>query len=155
LYNQIIDSLNNHIEKDLRLSIDQKKILQKKHKLSLSDSLDKGHWTTNLCLISSNFTKKSPKELAKNLSSILQNLEGVEKTEIAGPGFLNIFLTQRAFLNQIDEANKDTNLFTRVPKNELKKIQIEFVSANPTGPLHVGHGRGAAYGDAIARILYL
>ena len=101
-------------------------ILQKKHKLSLSDSLDKGHWTTNLCLISSNFTKKSPKELAKNLSSILQNLEGVEKTEIAGPGFLNIFLTQRAFLNQIDEANKDTNLFTRVPKNELKKIQIEF-----------------------------
>ena len=153
MYNQIIDSLNNHIEKDLRLSIDQKKILQKKHKLSLSDSLDKGHWTTNLCLISSNFTKKSPKELAKNLSSILQNLEGVEKTEIAGPGFLNIFLTQRAFLNQIDEANKDTNLFTRVPKNELKKIQIEFVSANPTGPLHVGHGRGAAYGDAIARIL--
>ena len=111
MYNQIIDSLNNHIEKDLRLSIDQKKILQKKHKLSLSDSLDKGHWTTNLCLISSNFTKKSPKELAKNLSSILQNLEGVEKTEIAGPGFLNIFLTQRAFLNQIDEANKDTNLF--------------------------------------------
>ena len=129
MYNQIIDSLNDHIEKGLKLSIDQKKILQKKHKLSLSDSLDKGHWTTNLCLIASNFAKKSPKELAKNLSSILQNLEGVKKIEIAGPGFLNIFLTQRAFLNQTDEANKDANLFTSTPKNELKKIQIEFVSA--------------------------
>ena len=95
MYNQIIDSLNDHIEKGLKLSIDQKKILQKKHKLSLSDSLDKGHWTTNLCLIASNFAKKSPKELAKNLSSILQNLEGVKKIEIAGPGFLNIFLTQK------------------------------------------------------------
>ena len=153
MYNQISSALNNFIDKDLNFSSDQKRIAITKHRLALSGSLDKGHWTSNLCLIASNLAKKSSKELAENLSLILQKLEEVKKVEIAGPGFVNIFLTQAAFLQQLDGGSKAINLFTGTSNQDKQKIQIEFVSANPTGPLHVGHGRGAAYGDAIARIL--
>jgi len=77
----------------------------------------------------------------------------IEKVELAGPGFVNIFLTREAFLKQLDDAHKNPNSFIDSAYASKEKIQIEFVSANPTGPLHVGHGRGAAYGDAIGRIL--
>ena len=149
MFDQISVALNNFIQDDLGFASDQKKILENKHKLNLSDSLDKGHWTTNLCLIASNLAKQNPKELASRLVPVLMQLNGVEKIEIAGPGFINIFLTQEAFLKQ----TSDINVLPAISKKDEQKIQIEFVSANPTGPLHVGHGRGAAYGDAIGRIL--
>ena len=150
MFTQISLALNNFIDDVLDLASDQKNLLISKHKLNLSDSLDKGHWTTNLCLIASNIAKKNPKELAAQLALSLEGIEGIEKIEVAGPGFVNIFLTQPAFLQQAEVGLK----LTTDPEQATKqKIQIEFVSANPTGPLHVGHGRGAAYGDAIGRIL--
>ena len=153
MYNQIASSLNDFIDNELSLHLDQKKILINKHKLSLADSLQKGHWTTNLCLIASNLTKKSPQDIAAPLSRKLESLPGIAKVELAGPGFVNIFLTRASFLNQLDEAHKNPISIAEPAHATKQKIQIEFVSANPTGPLHVGHGRGAAYGDAIARIL--
>jgi arginyl-tRNA synthetase len=149
LFDQILLALNNFIQDDLGFASDQKKFLESKHKLTLADSLDKGHWTTNLCLVASNLAKQNPKELASRLVPILMQLNGVKEIEIAGPGFINIFLTQEAFLKQTN----DINVLPTISKKDEQKIQIEFVSANPTGPLHVGHGRGAAYGDAIGRIL--
>ncbi len=149
MFDQILLALNNFIQDDLGFASDQKKILESKHKLTLADSLDKGHWTTNLCLVASNLAKQNPKELASRLVPILMQLNGVKEIEIAGPGFINIFLTQEAFLKQTN----DINVLPTISKKDEQKIQIEFVSANPTGPLHVGHGRGAAYGDAIGRIL--
>jgi len=150
LFTQISLALNNFIDDVLGLASDQKNLLISKHKLNLSDSLEKGHWTTNLCLIASNIAKKNPKELAAQLVLSLEGIEGIQKVEVAGPGFVNIFLTQSAFLHQAEIGLK----LTKNPEQTTQqKIQIEFVSANPTGPLHVGHGRGAAYGDAIGRIL--
>jgi len=150
LFTQISLALNNFIDDVLDLASDQKNLLISKHKLNLSDSLDEGHWTTKLCLIASNIAKKNPKELAAQLALSLEGIEGIQKVEVAGPGFVNIFLTQPAFLQQAEVGLK----LTRNPEQTTQqKIQIEFVSANPTGPLHVGHGRGAAYGDAIGRIL--
>jgi len=153
LYNKITSSLNDFIDNELALQADQKKILLNKHKLSLTDSLQRGHWTTNLCLIASNLAKKNPKDIASTLSTKLESLPGIAKVELAGPGFINIFLTRTAFLNQLDDAHKNPTSITKSTHATKQKIQIEFVSANPTGPLHVGHGRGAAYGDAVARIL--
>jgi len=150
LFTQISLALNNFIDDVLDLASDQKNLLISKHKLNLSDSLDKGHWTTNLCLIASNIAKKNPKELAAQLAQSLEGIKGIQKIEVAGPGFVNIFLTQPAFLQQAEVGLK---LTTDPEQTNKQKIQIEFVSANPTGPLHVGHGRGAAYGDAIGRIL--
>tara|TARA_Y100001970_G_scaffold76942_2_gene97796 strand:- start:24060 stop:25790 length:1731 start_codon:yes stop_codon:yes gene_type:complete len=153
LYNQISSSLNDFINNELSLHADQKKVLLNKHKLTLTDSLQKGHWTTNLCLVASNLAKKNPHDIASALILKLENKPEIAKVEVAGPGFVNIFLTREAFLNQLDNAHKNPNSFIDSSNASKEKIQIEFVSANPTGPLHVGHGRGAAYGDAIGRIL--
>ena len=153
MYNQILSSLNDFIDNDLSFDPDQKKTLLHKHKLALSDSLQKGHWTTNLCLIASNLAKKNPRDIASALITRLENQPEIAKVELAGPGFVNIFLTREAFFNQLDDAYKNLNSFEVSSHTIKEKIQIEFVSANPTGPLHVGHGRGAAYGDAIGRIL--
>jgi arginyl-tRNA synthetase len=153
LYNQILSSLNAFIDNDLSFDSVQKKALLNKHKLTLTDSLQKGHWTTNLCLIASNLAKKNPQDIASTLISRLESQPEIAKVELAGPGFINIFLTREAFLNQLDDAHKNPKSFADSSHASKEKIQIEFVSANPTGPLHVGHGRGAAYGDAIGRIL--
>ena len=153
MYNQILSSLNDFIENDLSFGADQKKTLLNKHKLALTDSLEKGHWTTNLCLIASNLAKKNPRDIASSLIPKLENHPEIAKVEVAGPGFINIFLTREAFFNQVDDTHKNPNSFVEFSEISKEKIQIEFVSANPTGPLHVGHGRGAAYGDAIGRIL--
>ena len=153
MYNQLSSALSAFIEYDLALDADQKKVLIDKHKLALSDSLQKGHWTTNLCLIASNLAKKNPHELAAQLSAVLEPVTGISRVEVAGPGFVNIFLTHQAFLEQLDQAHENPQSFDEPSNLPKEKLQIEFVSANPTGPLHVGHGRGAAYGDAIGRIL--
>ena len=153
MYNQILSSLNDFIDNDLSFGPDQKKTLLHKHKLALSDSLQKGHWTTNLCLIASNLAKKNPRDIASALIPKLENQPEIAKVELAGPGFVNIFLTREAFFNQLDDVDKNPISFVKSSNAVKEKIQIEFVSANPTGPLHVGHGRGAAYGDAIGRIL--
>jgi arginyl-tRNA synthetase len=153
LYNQISSSLNDFIDNELSLHADQRKTLFNKHKLNLTNSLQKGHWTTNLCLVASNLAKKNPRDIASALIPKLEGQPGISKVELAGPGFINIFLTREAFLNQLDGAHKNPNFFVDSAHAPKEKIQIEFVSANPTGPLHVGHGRGAAYGDAIGRIL--
>ena len=153
MYNQILSSLNNFIESDLSFDSDQKNTLLRKHKLTLADSLQKGHWTTNLCLIASNLAKKNPRDIASALIPRLESLPGVATIELAGPGFINIFLQREIFLDQLDDAHINPQSFLDQSNTSKEKIQIEFVSANPTGPLHVGHGRGAAYGDAIGRIL--
>lgn len=153
MYNQILSSLNDFIDNELSLHADQRKALFNKHKLNLTDSLQKGHWTTNLCLVASNLAKKNPHDIASALIPKLEGLPEISKVELAGPGFINIFLNREAFLNQLDGAHNNPNFFVDSTHAPKEKIQIEFVSANPTGPLHVGHGRGAAYGDAIGRIL--
>ena len=153
MYNQILSSLNDFIDNELSLQADQRKALFNKHKLNLTDSLQKGHWTTNLCLVASNLAKKNPRDIASALIPKLEGQPEISKVELAGPGFINIFLNREAFLNQLDGAHNNPNFFVDSTHAPKEKIQIEFVSANPTGPLHVGHGRGAAYGDAIGRIL--
>ena len=153
MYNQILSSLNDFIDNELSLHADQRKALFNKYKLNLTDSLQKGHWTTNLCLVASNLAKKNPRDIASALIPKLEGQPEISKVELAGPGFINIFLNREAFLNQLDGAHNNPNFFVDSTHAPKEKIQIEFVSANPTGPLHVGHGRGAAYGDAIGRIL--
>ncbi|MDC0440207.1 arginine--tRNA ligase [Gammaproteobacteria bacterium] len=145
--------MNDFIDNELSLHADQRKVLFNKHKLNLTDSLQKGHWTTNLCLVASNLAKKNPRDIASALIPKLEGQPEISKVELAGPGFINIFLNREAFLNQLDGAHNNPNFFVDSTHAPKEKIQIEFVSANPTGPLHVGHGRGAAYGDAIGRIL--
>jgi arginyl-tRNA synthetase len=104
-------------------------------------------------MIAASVLKTNPNELALNLKDRLQNIGAFEDVQAVGPGFINITSTRKDFTSIIKSINKDKERYGESNFGEGQKIQIEFVSANPTGPLHVGHGRGAAYGDAIGRIL--
>ena len=129
-----------------------KTILQKS-KISITDNLSKGHLTTNVCMVTGSILKKNSNELASKLKDQLEGIKLFKKIKVAGPGFINITLFRKDFIATIDKINIDKEDYGESIFNKGKKIQIEFVSANPTGPLHVGHGRGAAYGDAVGRIL--
>ena len=129
-----------------------KTILQKS-KISITDDLSKGHLTTNVCMVTGSILKKNSNELTSRLKDQLEGIKLFKKIKVAGPGFINITLFRKDFIATIDKINFDKGDYGESIFNKGKKIQIEFVSANPTGPLHVGHGRGAAYGDAVGRIL--
>ena len=128
-------------------------IINKKYSTAISDDLKNGHLTTNVCMVAASILNLNPKELAKDLEAKLNKLNKFQEIKVAGPGFINISLHRKDFVSILDEINNNKEKFGESNLGNGNKIQIEFVSANPTGPLHVGHGRGAAYGDALARIL--
>ena len=128
-------------------------IINDKFSTTISDDLKNGHITTNVCMVAASILSLNPKKLAKELEKKLNKLNKFRKIEIAGPGFINIFLDRKDFISILGNINELKEKFGESNLGYGNKVQIEFVSANPTGPLHVGHGRGAAYGDALARIL--
>ena len=152
----MIDEINKEIEMFLSSIINNKKnidSIMEKCTTSITDDLNKGHLTTNVCMVTASILKINPKKLAEELKTRLQKINKFDNVEVAGPGFINISLKRENFASIIEYINKNKDSFGRSDIGKKNKIQIEFVSANPTGPLHVGHGRGAAYGDAIGRIL--
>ena len=152
----MIDVINKEVENFLSSIINNKKNINsvmEKCSTAISDDLSKGHITTNVCMIAASILKVNPKKLADDLKIRLEEINKFDKVETAGPGFINISLKREDFASIINLINKSKNSFGSSNTGKENKVQIEFVSANPTGPLHVGHGRGAAYGDAIARIL--
>jgi arginyl-tRNA synthetase len=152
----LIDEINKEIEKFLSSIVNNKKNINsiiKKSSTSISDDLKKGHITSNVCMVAASILKLNPKNLAEDLKTRLEKIDKFDNVEVAGPGFLNISLNREDFVSTIEFVNKNKDSFGSSVIGKKNKVQIEFVSANPTGPLHVGHGRGAAYGDAIGRIL--
>ncbi|MPW44201.1 arginine--tRNA ligase [Acinetobacter guerrae] len=112
-----------------------------------------GDFASNIAMVGAKAAGMKPRDLAEKVLAHLPEVADITKAEIAGPGFINFFLNadQRyAILDQI-QAQKDQ--FGRSQVNGAQKIQVEFVSANPTSSLHVGHGRGAAYGMTVANLL--
>ena len=112
-----------------------------------------GDWACNLAMQLARLEKKKPRELAEALIAALPASEWVEKVDIAGPGFINIHIRLAAKLAVIGSILSQGTQFGRVPASDGQRVLVEFVSANPTGPLHVGHGRQAALGDAICALL--
>ncbi len=110
-----------------------------------------GDISTNASLIIAKLIGKNPREVATTIINSFKH-SSIEKIEIAGPGFLNIFLTPATFVQFAQDLFNDKDLFFK-KENPQGKYNIEFVSANPTGPLHIGHGRGGIIGDVLARVL--
>ena len=96
--------------------------------------------------------KANPREIAQRISEGLKS-DVIAKTEIAGPGFLNVFLSGKFYSEAVADILRQGESYGGVDVGQNRRVQVEFVSANPTGPLHIGHGRGAAVGDSVARIL--
>lgn len=133
-------------------------ILANSIQLDRPKSIEHGDFSSNLAMMLAKPLKKNPRELANLIIEKLPASPFIEKVEIAGAGFINFYLNEKARTFIIHEILKNPEAYGQNTsghdeKGKSQKVQIEFVSANPTGPLHVGHGRGAAIGDSLARLL--
>lgn len=112
-----------------------------------------GDFAANIAMVLAKPAKRNPREIATLILEQLPENNFIEQTDIAGPGFINFKLNSSAQLNVVQEVFAQGERYGCSDLGGGKKIQVEFVSANPTGPLHVGHGRGAAYGATLANLL--
>jgi arginyl-tRNA synthetase len=116
-------------------------------------SKEHGDFASNIALVLAKIAHAPPRALAEKIVKALPTSSKVNKVEIAGPGFINFFLNPDAHLDVVREILEQRAAFGRSQAGQGRTVQVEFVSANPTGPLHVGHGRGAAYGATVANLL--
>src|SRR3990167_5326716 len=123
--------------------------------IQLSRTKDETHgdFATNIAMLLAKPAGLKPRELAEKIVAHIPKSSIIEKIEIAGPGFINFFLVKNSEHGIIREALAKKEAFGRANIGNHKRIHMEYVSANPTGPLHVGHGRGAAYGACVANLL--
>ncbi len=112
-----------------------------------------GDFASNLAMTLAKPARRKPRDIAEQLVAAIKTGGQLQKVEIAGPGFINFFLGPQAWHAGINEILEQREQFGRSETGKGSRVQVEFVSANPTGPLHVGHGRGAAYGAAVADLL--
>ena len=112
-----------------------------------------GDYSTNVALVLKGKVGKPPREIAQSFVERLNQEENFSKLEIAGPGFINFWIAEDFYRKNLKDLLEKGDDFFKLDLGRGQKVLVEFVSANPTGPLHIGHGRGAAYGDSIARIL--
>lgn len=145
---------------DLLLSLLQQAVADMGHawpdKAVIETPKDKqfGDLASNCALVLSKAAGQKPRDLAERLAAALRAApEHIAKVEVAGPGFLNVTLTPAFWHSYIPRVERDGDRFGSSEAGKGVKAQVEFVSANPTGPLHIGHGRGAAVGDSLARIM--
>ncbi|UTV85919.1 arginine--tRNA ligase [Cobetia amphilecti] len=123
--------------------------------IKVDPTKDKSHgdYASNLAMMTSKAAGMKPRDLAEKLIAALPASDAVSKVEIAGPGFLNFFADTGAVADIVRRVFSESDSFGHSDVGAGEKVQVEFVSANPTGPLHVGHGRGAAVGDVLCRLL--
>jgi len=113
-----------------------------------------GDFSCNIAMQLAKAERKAPRQVAEIIISHLNDECGLlDRTEIAGPGFINFFVSPAAWQAMLLEIEAEGANYGRTTSGARKKVQVEFVSANPTGPLHIGHGRGAAIGDTLCRVL--
>jgi arginyl-tRNA synthetase len=122
--------------------------------ISIPTNKEFGDFSSNLAMMAAKKAKKSPREVAGIISQAIEaHSDLIEKVEVAGPGFINLFIKPARWAGLLQEITTLRQAYGKSSYGAKKKVQVEFVSANPTGPLHIGHGRGAAVGDTLVRIL--
>lgn len=121
--------------------------------LEIPKNQDHGDFSTNLAMTLAKPERKAPRKIAEALVAALQGTPLCDKIEIAGPGFINFRLAATCWYAVLDQIAAQGSRYGCSQVGNGTRIQIEFVSANPTGPLHIGHGRGAVVGDAVAAVL--
>ena len=149
------EQLQNLLTKCIGDLIDQGVISEMPSKIRLDHTKEKSHgdYATNIALILAKQANMNPKELAQTIIKQLGAIEFIEKTEIAGPGFINFFLSSESSSSVINEIIDSGKGYGVSNIGAGQSALLEYVSANPTGPLHVGHGRGAAYGATVSNLL--
>ena len=124
-------------------------------KVSIQENKEKAHgdYASNLAMVIAKDLSQSPREVAEKITSLLPSEEWIEKVNIAGPGFINFYLTKDTHNEVLMRIEESAKSFGSNNSGNGERVLIEYVSSNPTGPLHVGHGRGAAFGSVLSELL--
>lgn len=145
----VLSALEKAFEAGELISNDFPEILVEEPKVE-----SQGDLSANTAMVMAKAQKMPPRKIADIILKNIDDTENVlERSEVAGPGFINFFLKPAAYHPVLDEVHEKEARYGMSDMGKGKRTQVEFVSANPTGPLHVGHGRGAAVGDSVARVL--
>lgn len=112
-----------------------------------------GDYASGIALALARASGRKPRDLAMMIQGALPSASFIASTEVAGPGFINFFVSEQALIGVIADVLEQRQSYGAGTAERPERILLEYVSANPTGPLHVGHGRGAAFGDSLARLL--
>ena len=149
------DQLQDLIKKCIQDLISKGILIEMPPNVRLDHTKDNSHgdYATNIALMLSKQAKMKPVDLAKIIVDQLEQSSFINKIEIAGPGFINFFISDESSSSVVSEIIDQGALYGSSEIGQGKKVLLEYVSANPTGPLHVGHGRGAAYGATISNLL--
>ena len=149
------DQLQDLIKKCIQDLISKGILIEMPPNVRLDHTKDNSHgdYATNIALMLSKQAKMKPVDLAKIIVDQLEESSFINKIEIAGPGFINFFISDESSSSVVSEIIDQGALYGSSEIGQGKKVLLEYVSANPTGPLHVGHGRGAAYGATISNLL--
>lgn len=124
--------------------------------LELPKDKQHGDYATNIAMQLTRIARKNPRQIAEQIvDAIDKEAASIAKIEIAGPGFINFYMDNSYLTNVVGQVIEAGNTYGRTDAGKGKKVQVEFVSANPTGSLHLGHARGAAFGDALCNVLDL
>jgi len=143
---ELLEERLNHLKDEIQLDI------VPFFEIEVPKKREFGDFSTNLALVLSKVLRKSPREIANLIIKDFTH-QLFSKVEIAGPGFINFFISDESLKGLLKEISKEFDTFLSPKAKAVKKIFLEYVSANPTGPLHVGHGRGACIGSSLANIL--
>ena len=150
---QLLKNLIKQSLKTLHNSESLERVADEIIKIETARDKRHGDFATNIAMLLAGKTGLKPRLLAEKIVANIPASEFVTNIEIAGPGFINFFLSANAYLKIIGDILNTGNKFGHSDSGRGQSVLIEFVSANPTGPLHIGHGRGAAYGAATANLL--
>ncbi len=140
------------IDVAISMGIEDKNIL---NKITSEPPKDETHGdiATNIALLSSKILNKNPKEIAADIIILIKKNEYIYEAKIAGPGFINLYLDKAILYECCRKVLCYKNKYGKSNYGNLEKVNIEYVSANPTGPMHIGHARGAVFGDSLANLL--
>ena len=147
-------SIKQKIQRIIKTSLDNNNIEFDLDKIIIETPKDakNGDYSTNIALMLTKILKDNPMNIASKIANEIKD-DSIDKVEIANPGFINIYLNKQVLLDEINKIIKEDKNYGRSNFGNQKKINLEYVSANPTGTLHIGHGRGATYGDNLSRIM--
>ena len=151
-YNTLKKDINAILNKDILKKVYKKEVLNM-FQVSEPPKDKFGDVSTNAALVLSKFLKISPNKFADLLIKELKKIKYIEDAKVEGPGFINLSLKKDFWLSELKEVLLKNDKYGESNIGKSEKVIIEFVSANPTGPLHIGHCRGAVYGDVLSNIM--
>jgi len=149
VYEAVEAALKKAIEKGAIPETD----MPKGHQVSIPKQEAHGDFSSNLAMVLASRLKRPPRQVAEILVETLSENSLFERVEVAGPGFVNFFIAPEKWQANLRTIYRTGSKYGESDAGKGRRVLVEFVSANPTGPLHVGHGRGAAVGDSLARVL--